>query len=111
VARFVLEPQANYELCLAGDGEATARYWDGSASEYVTLLDWESYPGTLAPTEWNRLEIRARGNDLWFLINDTLMGQVNYAGTAEGFLGLQVISFEDGPAEWAFDNLVVRALQ
>jgi hypothetical protein len=109
VARFTTDPQANYELCLAGDGESTARYWDGES--YISLFDWEAYPGAAAPTEWNTLEIRARGAELWFLINGTLIGQIPYDGVLEGFPGFQVVSFQDGAAEWAFDNLVIRALQ
>jgi hypothetical protein len=74
-------------------------------------MDWDDYGGVSDLSAWNTLEIRARGSEFWFFINGVQIGKVNHQGTAAGYPGFEMYSWEDGTAEWAFRNVVVRALQ
>lgn len=109
VARLLTDPLRNYELCVSAEGSTSVAYYDGETLTY--LLDWDTHAGLSDPSAWNTLEIRARGNEFWFFTNGVQIGKIAHQGDTAGVAGFEMYSWEEGSAEWAFRNLIVRALQ
>jgi hypothetical protein len=101
-----------YSLCLDGFGALSVLFetWaaDGSYA-HVWLVEYVGSPDTRAPGEWNRLQIVARGQQFWFLVNGDLIGVAAHAGPISGSAGILVSNYEASAAEFAFQDLEIRA--
>ncbi|CAN5725558.1 hypothetical protein BH23CHL2_BH23CHL2_21090 [soil metagenome] len=108
--------QYDYALCIDGVGNVEALY-----EEFDAAGNYGSEPlissGTVTvppPTEWTTLTIISRGDEFWFLIHGEIIGSARHSGPPGGSAGIIVNNFagEDGvPAEFAFTNLVVQAIE
>jgi hypothetical protein len=100
-----------YSLCLNATGAVNA-YYEGydaeGAFQSETLLTADV---TLDPLVWNQLQIVVRGGELYFFANETLLGTAEHTGPAEGAVGVIVYNYGTSPAEFAFTNLVIYAVQ
>ncbi|MEZ4570188.1 MAG: hypothetical protein R2849_07650 [Thermomicrobiales bacterium] len=102
----------NYEMCLTNDGNTDARYEQVNPDDSQVLLPFEQRPGSTDANEWTRLSIIHRGQALWFLINDELVGTASHTGPPGGFVGIYVDNLDFlGPVEWEFTNLTVWAVE
>lgn len=107
VGRMTLEPLQNYEFCLTSTGRFAAAYISPSGDSTILMEPTDPY----YLDGWTTLEIRVRGDRFWFLANGTLVGSAEHIGPTAGFGGFQMTNLEDGPSEWGFRNLVLRALE
>ncbi len=102
----------NYELCLTNDGFTFGGYDNVEVDEYVELLPFQQRPGSTNANEWTRLSIIHRGQALWFLINDELVGTASHTGPPGGFVGFYVINLDFfDPLEWEFTNLNIWSVE
>lgn len=100
----------DYSFCILGNGQTWAGHYfiDTNGSFQVeTLLEVASRPGTTSA--WNTLSIVADGNQLTFMVNDTVHGTVTHDARTTGGVALAVVNQDAGQdAEFEFRNLVVR---
>ena len=102
----------NYELCLTNDGNTYGGYDHVDSGDYLPLLPFEQRPGSTNANEWTRLSIIHRGQALWFLINDELVGTASHTGPTGGYVGFYVANLDFlFPVEWEFTNLAVWAVE
>jgi serine/threonine-protein kinase len=96
ISRATPEPLRGYVLCLNSSAETFAYYVENGGGEErrVELMEPMMRSGTLPPNDWNELEIRSRGDALWFMINDQLLGAVTHDGPRSGEIGL--IAYREG---------------
>jgi len=76
----------------------------------VNLIPWTSAPAIQGGSARNRLGVRAQGPDITLLVNGQEVGHVQDGTFSEGTLAFGVDSFNDGPAEGRFGNLLVTAV-
>jgi hypothetical protein len=109
LTRYV--PRGYYSLCMNADGTTAAFYQEPDSNSEEVLLDSEARVEGADPSQWTTLSIIAREGDLWFLINDQLVGTATHDGPTEGGVGLYVQT--DGPnaVQYEFRNLTVHALE
>lgn len=103
-----------YNFCMLSNGRTWATYdavnANGEWYQEVLLTD-EVRQGSKAPDQWNRLRIVARGDQLWFIVNDVVQGSVRHGGRSAGAVAIQVTNWSADDAEWAFDNLIITAVR
>jgi hypothetical protein len=101
-------------LCVLSDGRTWATYdyadADGEWHSEV-LLDARHRAGTKPASQWNTLTIIARGNQLWYYANGTLLGATTHNARTVGAVDVHVTNWDAENAEWEFKHLVVRAIQ
>lgn len=101
-----------YAFCLVGDGGLIAFHYRYAAGAETS--DWLLPPGmvhsTIPVTDFSRLEIRTRGNELWFVANDILYLSTRHDGPVQGYIavGAQRFTAFDVPVSAQFKGLVVR---
>jgi hypothetical protein len=102
LARLNAAATSGYALCFSSERETFAYYFDESRGEglSVDLLPPEVRSGIDQPQEWNELEIRFIDDQIWFFINDTLLGAVTHDGPRRGEIGAS--AFRDGDAPHTF---------
>jgi hypothetical protein len=79
-------------------------------SAWTALIDW-SDTTALLPGEDNRMEVVARGDTVYLLVNDELISQYSPVELGEGQPGLFVgTSGTNETGQWQFDDFEVRLL-
>jgi hypothetical protein len=100
-----------YSLCLNATGAINA-YYEGydpeGAFQSENLLASDQ---TLDPLAWNQLQIVVRGSELYFFANEMLLGTAEHSGPAGGSVGVIIYNYGTSPAEFAFTNLTINAVQ
>jgi hypothetical protein len=108
------ERMRGYSYCLTATAESYAAYVEldpqGGLLEAEELLSFGIAAGTVAPTDWNELDIIAEGDTLWFLINGNLAGAVRHDGPTSGDLGVMFYREGDGEAKVAMSSLTLFEL-
>ncbi len=62
--------------------------------------------GSRQPTQWNTLKIIAKGNQLWFVVNNTVLGSVTHDARSVGAVAVAVMNWDaEREAEFEFRNL------
>ncbi len=89
LARFDVTTISGYALCFSSEAETFAYYFNESLDPTMSLdlLPPAQRAGMNLPWEWNALEMRFRGDQIWFLVNDTLLGAVTHAAPAGAEVG------------------------
>lgn len=77
--------------------------------EYYQQGDWEpisdwTYSESIQVSEWNRLEVSARGSHFTFIINDEIVFEMTDDRLPQGGLGLLIEVSEERPVSIWFDN-------
>ncbi len=99
-----------FDYCLLSSGETVVVRHVSGTDELI--LARAQRPGTNAVSDWNTLKIVSKGNVYWFFMNGTLIGSTQHSGGANpGTVGFWVHDSGDQPIEWAFKNLLVKAVQ
>ena len=114
-----LEQLYDYALCVDGNGNVEALYEQFDADGNYTFEPLLPEGITVAPpgpegTPWTTLTIISRGEEFWFLIDGQLLGTATHTGPPGGSVGVLVNHYAESPtapAEFAFTNLVVHALE
>lgn len=109
------DPNAGeYNFCMLSNGRTWATYdaidANGEWHQEVLLPD-QQRAGSNAPDAWNRLTIVARGDQLWFLVNNVLQGTVRHGGRSAGAVAIQVTNWAADSAEWAFRDLIIQEVR
>ena len=103
---------ANYRLCLTNDGYTYGGYEQFNPEKLEELLPYAQRAGSTNANEWTRLSIIHRGEAIWFLINDELVGAASHTGPPGGYVGFYVANLDFlSPVEWEFTNLTVWAVE
>jgi hypothetical protein len=71
-----------YELCLDSNGYFSAWEEDfrGTGNRYRLLMEHTRLENRNASADWHRLKIIAKGDTLWFVVNDQLLGTATHNG-------------------------------
>ncbi len=100
-----------YNFCMLSNGRTWATFdsadSNGEWSQVVLLAD-QVRQGSNPPDQWNRLTIIARGDQLWFLVNDVVQGTLRHGGRSSGAVAIQVTNWAADDAEWAFRDLIIQ---
>lgn len=105
--------EGEYQLCILSNGLtwATYDYVDGSGAWHSEeILPAAERDGVNPSTAWNELRIVARGNQLWFVVNGTLLDSATHNGRSAGHVAIQVTNWGVDTVEWEFSELVVRSV-
>ncbi len=106
--------QGDYSFCILGNGETkvTYSYVDANGNwQDEVLLAPEPRANTRPEELWNTLEIRARGNQFWCLMNGTVVASGTHDGRSSGDVAIIVTNRDsDQFAEFEFRELIVREL-
>ena len=99
-----------YRLDISGDGYySIQRYKDG---EWVLLINWLESTAIEQGATSNHLRVIAEGPQLTWIVNGTLVAQIEDADILSGDIGLTAGTFPDEPGvHVAFDNLEVKPLE
>ena len=112
MARANVNGDYDYALCLDADGNSYAVYegFDVHDNYFAeSLLDPAQRDGTNAMSDWNTLKMIVLGNELWFIVNDTVLGTLTYAdGAPAGAAGFYTYNDDDPTAEFEFRNLLIK---
>ncbi len=109
--RVAEEFTKNYAFCLAGNGEATAFYEqeDGNGGTEVTpLIAPQLVVSPEAVLGGVSLKVIAKGNEMWFFVDDVNIGVASHEGPDFGSVGVYVHNINGGTAEFKFLDLVLR---
>lgn len=101
----------SYDFCLGADGWTFAFYEQFNPHQVETLLPLELRDGSADPNQWVRLSIVTRGEAIWFLIDDELVGSTTFTGPPGGTVGFYVLNPGTTPVEFEFRDLYVWALE
>lgn len=95
-----------YAFSVSGDGYVrTAEYDNGS---WLLLgSDWSPQEAVNQGEATNLLEVRARGSDFVFLVNETEVASFSADDLSKGSVGLYAGAFDTADVRIAFDNLQV----
>ncbi|CAN5583441.1 hypothetical protein BH23CHL2_BH23CHL2_23460 [soil metagenome] len=105
-----LDPLAleySYDFCLGADGTTFAFYDQYNPDYTETLLPLERRARPAHPNDWVLLSIVARGEALWFLVDDQLVGSTTFTGPAGGTIGFYVLNPGATSVEFEFRDLYV----
>ena len=103
----------HYSFCIDGSGGVWAYYQQTNSAgeaERETLLPYGEFTAP-RPDEWTRIKLVIRGEELWFLVNDTLAGSAHHTGPPGGSAGVNLYNYGETPAEYEFATFVVRAVE
>jgi hypothetical protein len=96
-----------YSLLISGDGYYAITKWsNGESSE---LVDWATSDEINTGTGVNTLRVRCEGERLTLYVNGNMVAEALDSSFTQGDLALAGVSFEDGEAEFRFDDLTARS--
>jgi serine/threonine-protein kinase len=95
-----------YYLLISGDGMVSIRKVTGEDDE--ALFEWADSPEVRQGNASNHLRAVCDGSSFSLYVNGTLVATAEEGTYSEGDISLTMTSFESGPSEALFDNLVVR---
>jgi hypothetical protein len=98
-------------FCMYGDGTTEAGFQPSVSEEPEILLPRESRDAGSDPSVWTTLSVVASADELWFLINDQLVGTTTHSVSPEGGIGVSVFNETADLTEFEFTNAMVRALE
>ncbi len=104
----------DYSLCITGDGQtrATYDYADSQGNWHSeTLLRTALRSEARAANQWNALKVYARGDELWFVVNDRVVGTVQHGARSSGSVALYVTNWDAETTAFDFKNLIVRVVR
>lgn len=113
MVRYAAEAASNerYSLCLNAAGAVNAYYEGYDAEGAFQSENLLAADVALDPFVWNQLQIVVRGSELYFFANGTLLGTAEHTGPTDGAVGVIVYNYGTSPAEFAFTNLTIYAVQ
>lgn len=101
-------PEEFYRFEISGTGMYIVERHDPGGQWERLVPDWqESDAIAQGLNARNRLKVIARGPNVEYYVNDTLLGEFNDASYARGNIGLDAGTFGKIGLEVAFDNLIV----
>ncbi len=101
----------NYAFCLTSDGWTYGLYEQFNPDLIEPLLPIEQRSGATDPNQWVRLSVIHRGDQIWFLINDQMVGSTTFTGPPGGYIGFYVDNYAATPVEFEFRDLYVWAIE
>ena len=90
-----------YTFAICDDSRFEIYYYGENRWQSITFVEFED---SIRPSDWNRIEISARGNHFIFTINNVDVFEVTDDRLKEGSLGLFIDIDEGNAAEIWFDN-------
>ena len=109
IVRYVDEKNF-YRLDISGDGYYSIhRFRDGA---WEKLIDWPESPAIKQGATTNHLRVIAEGPKLTWVVNDTILAEIDHVDILSGEVGLTAGTFFDqAGVHVAFDNFEVNPLE
>ncbi len=90
-----------YTFSICNNAHFEVHYYGDNKWQTITYSEYER---AIQPSEWNRMEISARGDHFTFIVNNTKVFEMTDDRLKEGGLGLSVNMDEGNSATIWFDN-------